>query len=279
MKIAHLSDLHFSKVSFTFHQLFSKRWLGNLNLIFSRKKAFDTERLFLLIDLFKQQKIEHVIITGDLSTTSLRSEFEQAKAFIKALEDAEIKTHVLPGNHDHYTKKAYREKLFYNYFPSPLQEQGVCKTSLGPGWWLISLDTALATPLFSSRGHFTTALEKALTEALDSIPATDRILIANHFPLFENDGPRKVMMRAHALKTLMRKYPNIAFYLHGHTHRHSAADLRSNHLPIVLESGSPSLKERGTWHLLDIDSKEFQLKIFHYDDTQWSLSKHLSFTP
>lgn len=278
MRIAHLSDLHFSKISFTMGQLFSKRWLGNLNLFVSRKKAFNTERLFPLVERLQQEKVDHLIVTGDLSTTSLEAEFAQALELIKAFQEVGIKTHILPGNHDHYTKKAYKNQLFYRYFPSELKEKGVYKTLLSPGWWLVSLDTALATSLFSSRGHFTLALEEALISLLNEIPTKDKIILANHFPLFGNDGPRKALLREKELRKVILKYPQIAFYLHGHTHRHSVADLRVNGLPIILESGSASHIENGSWNLLDISPKETRLQRFQFHEEKgWYASKQFSF--
>jgi len=278
MRIAHISDLHFSKVSFQLNQFSSKRWLGNLNLLFSRKKAFDQDRLFELIPFFKAQKINHLIITGDLTTTSLNSEFDQALQFVKRVEEAEIKVWVLPGNHDHYTKQAYRQKRFYHYFPSDLKEEGVFRIILKKGWWLVGLDTALATSLLSSRGDFNPLLQEKLTQILDDIPKSDKIIMANHFSLFENDGPRKILLRSDSLKNLLLKYPHILFYLHGHSHRHSVADLRPNGLPIILDSGSVSHKQNGSWHLLDISQNECQLDIFNYcPESAWQASKRFTF--
>ena len=288
IRIAHISDLHFSKPSLHPGQFFSKRWLGNLNLLFSRKKDFDTERLQSLANLYQELKVNYLIITGDLSTTSLESEFSEAAEFIEQFKKVGIEVFCLPGNHDHYTKKAFQQKLFYHYFPSnfspektsaSLREEGVTLKHLGEGWWLIAIETALATSLISSRGFFSPELEKNLTKILLQLPKDDKVILANHFPLFNNDGPRKALKRASALQEQLQKFPNVKLYLHGHTHRQCIADLRANNLPIVLDSGSASHCERGSWNLIEISPQGCQVQTFQYDlpHLRWQPAKQAAF--
>ena len=40
LRIAHISDLHFAKLSLNPFQIFSKRFIGNANSLLSRKKVF-----------------------------------------------------------------------------------------------------------------------------------------------------------------------------------------------------------------------------------------------
>ena len=177
MRIAHISDLHFSKFSFGPVQFFSKRWLGNANFLLNRSQSSSNTRPFSLIEPFTSLKITHVVITGDLTTTSHPKEYEMAKRFIEALKEKGMKVFVIPGNHDHYTKRAGRNKVFYRYFdplftPSPftLKEHGVTASPLSNGWTLIALDTTLATPLTSSNGLFSEATEEHLKNLLRQIP-------------------------------------------------------------------------------------------------------------
>jgi 3',5'-cyclic AMP phosphodiesterase CpdA len=282
LRIAHISDLHFSKPTCSPFQFLSKRWIGNLNLIFSRQKNFETERLKYLVEIFKEHKVDHVVISGDLSTTSLEQEFKEASAFIEQLKAAGMNVFTLPGNHDHYTKKAYKNKLFYHFFDcnysledSPIYSYNLKKHKLaakylGNKWWLIVLDTAVATSLVSSRGHFSEELENNLKEALLLIPAGHQIILANHFPFFDQESPRKTLARSGDLRALLQKFPNIKLYLHGHTHRHCLADLRASGLPIISDSGSTSHRVRGAWNLIDISSKgcDFQVFKWHASETE-----------
>jgi 3',5'-cyclic AMP phosphodiesterase CpdA len=283
MKIAHISDLHFSKISFSPFQFFSKRWLGNLNLLFFRRHEHDLQRLLSLAALLEESGVSHVFITGDLTTTSSKKEFEKARAFLSVLKERGMQVFAIPGNHDHYTKKAYLERLFYNYFDSSfdkhtfnLRDHGITAAPLKEGWWLVALDTAIATSLHLSIGHFSELQEKRLQETLHAIPKDQKIILINHFPFFQSDLPRKRLERGDALLRLLEKHPQVKLYLHGHTHRHSIADLRKNHLPLILDCGSTTEKIEGGWHLIDLQEKGFEIKRYKYGRNGWTIAKELT---
>ena len=66
LRIAHLSDLHFSKFTLSPSQFFSKRFLGNANLLFSRGRAFKPHKIVGFGDFLDQIRVDLVIISGDL---------------------------------------------------------------------------------------------------------------------------------------------------------------------------------------------------------------------
>lgn len=269
LRCAHISDLHFSHPTWTLSQFFSKRWVGNANLLFSRKKEYIQDHFHALIDLFKEKGISHVFITGDLSCTSLDLEFQKAQQFIHALQTAGCQVFQVPGNHDQYTKKAYRSQAFYSFFPSPnLQKDKVAAHKIADQWWIVALDTALSTPLFSASGLFSQDIEQALRHLLTEIPKHHHILLMNHFPLFAQPSLRNSLHRSDALRTLIEQFPNIRFYLHGHTHRHAIADLRKNGLPIILDSGSIAHIKRSSWNYLEIDTDHARVVSYHKNPTQ-----------
>lgn len=285
MRLAHISDLHFSYPSFNPIQFFSKRWLGNLNLLLSRKKHLSSHQLFLLPDFFIEQEVTHVLITGDFSSTSLKKEFVEASAFVHDLERVGLKVFTLPGNHDHYTRSAYKKKFFYDFFPTQfekdsefnLKEHGLTITAIEPRLWLILLDTTLATSLISSQGLFSALLETHLEKAVSSIPKEDCILLANHYPLYQSDGFKNGLMRAEALRSLIAKFSNIKLYLHGHTHRHCIADLRLSRLPIILDPGSAAHSKTGGIHIMDLTPALCQIHYYQWNG-QWSSSKKEQFS-
>lgn len=272
LRLAHLSDLHFSKVTWNPTQFFCKRWLGNLNLLLSRKRHFTPKYLHCLKSVFEELKVNAVVITGDLSSTSLDQEFELAKAFIDQLKANGIQVFAIPGNHDHYTKRAYQTKRFYTFFdsiypssshlPYDLKEDGLAATYLRDNWWLFSLDTALATALLLSSGCFSEKLEKTLEEALQAIPSSHQVILMNHFPLFSSESARKELVRKEALQALLERFPKVRLYLNGHTHRHTVADLRASNLPIFLDSGSTTQRNQGTWNLIDLYPTKCLIKVF-----------------
>lgn len=274
LRLAHISDLHFSKITWSPSQFLSKRWLGNLNLLLTRKRAFAAEDLTTLFPIFHERKVDVVLVTGDLSSTSQKEEFTLARDFIDSLRQEKFKVFTLPGNHDHYTKSAYKHKLFYDFFdatyPSSteslpalsLKEDGIAVTQLCEGWSLFALDTALATSLLSSNGYFSFELEQKLEHALKELPEGQQVILINHFPIFSNESHRKSLLRREALVKLLERFPKIKLFLHGHTHRHCIADLRSSNLPIILDSGSAAQKEGGTWNLIDLTPQGCNIEVF-----------------
>jgi 3',5'-cyclic AMP phosphodiesterase CpdA len=143
-----------------------------------------------------------------------------------------------------------------------LKEEGMTTAYFGQGWWLFALDTALATPLFSSNGHFSIQLERTLEKALQALPEGHSVILINHFPLFANESQRKSLLRREALQRILEKFPSVKLFLHGHTHRHCVADLRGSSLPIILDSGSAAQKNVGTWNLIEITSDGCSVEAF-----------------
>lgn len=271
--LAQISDLHFGQPSYNPLQFFSKRWLGNLNLIYSRRKAFLPERLAPLIDLFKQQGVTHVAITGDLSVTGRNKELLRASDFAKELEVAGMQVFAVPGNHDHYTRRGYKNRTFYRYFPSSyqqdvlfnLKDHQVTYTHLKNQLWLVAIDTSLATSLISSEGRFTESAEYHLETVLNEIPKGSQVIVMTHYPLFQIDPPRKRLQRAEELKKLLERHPSVKLYLHGHTHRQMVADLRPNKLPILSDTGSTVFRSGGGCHIFKIDPKQIKLDVYRFD--------------
>ncbi len=285
IRVAHISDLHFASPSFSPLQFFSKRWIGNFYQMFTRRKHLDTAPLAHLADLFTSMKVDYVLITGDLTTTSQTKELRQAADFVERLKMQGLQVITIPGNHDHYTRRAWKKKKFYNFFPDysgngySLKEDGVAIIPLREGWSLIALDTAFASSLTSSQGHFHPKIQTALHKALSALPAHENILVINHFPLFEQEKPQKSLLRAAELRTLLSAFPNIRFYLHGHTHTHCMADLRPSRYPIILDSGSISKRRDGSWNLLELKEKGASVQSFRASSLheEWHASDPTTF--
>ncbi len=285
LRCAHISDLHFAKPTWNLSQFFSKRWLGNMNLLFSRKKVYTSEYLPSLIDIFKEQHIKQIFITGDVTTTSAKEEFLLAQHYVSSLKQAGFNVFVIPGNHDHYTSHAYNNRLFYQFFNSSyapastfnLKEHGLTAAQLDSEWCLILLDTALATSLISSCGFFSEKIENNLEHALKALPPNQKVILANHFPFFCNDSPRKKLIRGPHLRALIERFPQIRCYIHGHTHRHCIADLRESGLPIVLDSGSTSHQKKGSWNLIELSETGCTVQPY-YLEKQWVPKEPQTFT-
>lgn len=257
LRIAHLSDPHFSHITFSPKQFLSKRWLGNLNLLLYRKNAYQTEHLWHLPELLETLEVESVFITGDFSSTSLESEFEVGQKFIEAFREKKLPTYFVPGNHDFYTTESQELKTFYHFLASEdLKTKKVEKVSLGKGWWYIGLDCAVAAPVFCAYGNFFKETEERLERALSEIPSTESVIVGNHFPLFTTGRPKHDLKRAKELQTLLSKYSQVKLYLHGHDHSHYIIDRQNEGYPLVLNSGSCAHKPDGTFYLIDLFETE-----------------------
>lgn len=272
MRIVHISDLHFTRLSIHPLRLFSKRFVGLCNWIFLRKGEMDHAPLESLPQLWHSLGVEQILVAGDLTTTSLKSEFLAAREFFDQFEQPKL---FIPGNHDHYTRGAYRQKRFYRFFTNPPTEQfylnvhGVEAHRIGSWGWCVVLDTAIPTCISCSHGLFSPQVEANLDALLKSLPPDEPILLMNHFPFFQNDSPAHRLVRGEQLRMLLEKYPNIRLYLHGHTHRHTIADLQSNRLPLILDSGCPVQKSQATWNLLDLSDQGCVVQAYQWKNTAW----------
>ena len=79
-----------------------------MNLIFSRKKHFPPPLADTVINAIRKEEADAVLFSGDLTTTSLESEFKKAAdAFAPLYEKWGDQLIVIPGNHDRYTPVSY----------------------------------------------------------------------------------------------------------------------------------------------------------------------------
>lgn len=285
MRIAQVSDFHFTRITWNPFRLLSKRLLANFNWLLTRKKHFSEEQLEPLPSLFEDLGVDLVLLGGDFTTTALLEEFEKGVQFVKQIKQPWI---AIPGNHDHYTYRSYRNKHFYRYFSNQrkpvthpvefftLKEHGIEAHRLGPEWWLIALDSSRATNPYSSEGLISEQLEAYLEEVLQRLPPNAPILLLNHYPFFQNDQPRRNLERGDALQELLKRHPRIRLYLHGHTHRHTVADLQPSNLPIILDSGSCAQGKKGSWNLLDLTSTGCTISTYRWDH-HWTKTRTETF--
>lgn len=275
MRIAQISDLHFTRMNWNPLRLCSKRIFGHLNWLLSRAALFESEPLVPLMQEIQKRHVDLVLVGGDLTTTALPTEFRAAEQFLATCTAPVL---YIPGNHDCYTKMSERTRRFYRYFandstrsPFSLHTDRVELHSLAHGWKLIALDTTRATSPTSSRGLFSPQLEDNLNAILASLSKDDAIIVWNHYPFLSNDTPSRSLERCEALEALITSYPNIRLYLQGHTHRHTIADLRSNGLPVILDSGCPVQKPHHAWNLIHLDRNICTVEAYRWDRA-WSVS-------
>lgn len=271
MKIAHLSDIHFYQTDWSFKMLFSKSLLGTLNHACNpHRKAQDFDVFDLPVTL-KSLGVEWVFVSGDWTTTSNQLEYKRAKKLFEAFEKASLKVLSIPGNHDHYTLKAYQEKRFYQFIKTKasLKLDRFAYQELNENYACLLLDTTLATPCWSSQGYFFEELELKLKTFLDSLNPNINLMVMNHFPVLPNRRPKRHQMkRKERLKEILDQYAQIKVYLYGHTH---ASEFSLSQNPVHINCGSLTLTPQGSFHVMDFTKEFLEVKAYHYTSKQWEI--------
>ena len=115
MRIAHVTDIHVL-VPPRLSQLFGKRLLGTVNLyVFGRKSHFsETAQQALVRDVMACEP-DAVICTGDLTAQATPEEFRAAFELLEPLFQRQP-TVVIPGNHDTYTRSAWKGQFLEKDF-------------------------------------------------------------------------------------------------------------------------------------------------------------------
>jgi len=111
--VAHISDLHLLSLAGVGPLDFlNKRVTGGLNLLFNRGGEFPLEVAQSLLRDVREQRPDHLVVSGDLSNLAFPGELELVRSTLagSGLDPGAIT--VVPGNHDYYTRGAAREDHF-----------------------------------------------------------------------------------------------------------------------------------------------------------------------
>ena len=124
----------------------NKRAVGMIELLAGRARKFRLERLREVVEQVSGLAPDHVLITGDLTTTALADEFRDARAALAPLLADPSRVTVIPGNHDRYTTGSVRHRQFEEWFGAFAPP--------GPYPWLRPLDGETAIlGLDATRSH------------------------------------------------------------------------------------------------------------------------------
>jgi Icc-related predicted phosphoesterase len=222
MRIVHISDLHFWHITLNPLRLMSKRLLGMGNLILNRARVYKMEVMPALVERVQELKPDHLLVTGDLTTTALDEEFQAVRRSLAALPQNPSFLTVVPGNHDRYTRESERDGIFEKYFaefaPSPSYPW---LKQIGPDTAILGLDPCHSNPI-SARGTISAEQLRRAAELLDGAGLNvKRLLVACHYPVALPAGI--IESRGHGLRgsrhmqAFLARY-SPALYCHGHIH-------------------------------------------------------------
>jgi 3',5'-cyclic AMP phosphodiesterase CpdA len=236
MKIAHLSDLHLLAIDgVPFRRFLNKRATGWLNLRVKRGAIHRASYVRALLREVTLMRVDHVVITGDLTNLALESEFDLARDTLSrelGMDPSEVT--VVPGNHDLYTRGALRsgrfEKYFERWLRSDLPELAVDTNGgrfpivrLRDDVAIVGLSSAVPRPPFIAAGELGEAQIEALKRVLahPEVARRTAVLVLHH-PVLQHgsalkryaEGLRDAASLRSALQPLER-----GLVLHGHLHR------------------------------------------------------------
>ncbi len=104
LRIVHLSDIHFWRYAINPLRLLSKRLVGmTVARCWAVPATSGWNASRELVDRVNSLRPDHILITGDLTTTALPSEFRAARAALADWLDDPARVTIVPGNHDRYT--------------------------------------------------------------------------------------------------------------------------------------------------------------------------------
>jgi 3',5'-cyclic AMP phosphodiesterase CpdA len=248
VRIIHLSDVHVWRVRVNPLHLINKRAVGVFSLLAGRARRFRLERLSDVVARVAALEADHVLITGDLTTTALPAEFADARAALAPLLTDPARATVIPGNHDRYTTGSVRFRAFEAAFGAFSPNQG------GPYPWLRRLDERTAIlGLDATRSHISATGRlpaeqlAAAARLVDAESRPPRLIVASHYPVlappaYAEELAKKRMKNADEVRGWLETLgPHI--YCCGHVHAAWAYQPAAWPEHLTLNSGAPLLAD------------------------------------
>lgn len=193
-------------------------------MFFRRSNAHQTPVVRAAVRDIQEQDVDHVVVTGDLTNLSLKSEFDAATAILREIGGRD-RVSVVPGNHDVYTRSSRGEfdRACAEWLPEDHEAQGFPWVKrVGDDIAIIGLNTAIPTPWFFAHGRVG-ADQLAKLKALLAQPdiAGRFVIVMLHHPLVDDPPHRLFFMRnlrdADDLADVLKEGGVNAVH-HGHNH-------------------------------------------------------------
>jgi 3',5'-cyclic AMP phosphodiesterase CpdA len=292
MRIAHISDLHVLALEGAVpFRLLNKRATGYANIRLTRGHVHKSHIVRAIAARLCASKVDHVIISGDVSNLALEAEFEAVRAILDdVLGLPPSSVTIVPGNHDVYTRGAERHRRFSRYFAPYLVSDLPNYQTAHPGGMfpvvklrgpvaIIGLSTALARPPFVASGKLGEEQLRALEGILATPEVKDRLpILVLHHPI--DNPPTWLKSRLEGLADAPRLRELLlplsrGLLLHGHLHRRVQGKLSTNggHIDVVGATSAslvhPSPAHMAGYNLYDFsdDGSIVAIHAYRYDET------------
>jgi hypothetical protein len=247
LRIVHVSDIHFWTLAVRPWHLLNKRLVGIASLLAGRARRFQLERIHEVVARVRSLDPDHILITGDLTTTAFPSEFLAARSSLASWLKDPARVTVLPGNHDRYTVGSHRAAVFESHFGM------YAPSTTYP--WLRFLDDRTAIlgrdptrSSLSARGKLPASQLEAARELVpDDRGRPERLIVACHYPLEapadyrKQLAPKRMVNARDVGDWLGRIGPHV--YCCGHVHAAWAFEPGSIPGQLCLNSGAPLLRD------------------------------------
>lgn len=244
VRIAHFSDLHvLSFAGIGPHRFLNKRFTGYLNLRFKRHHIHRTAYVRAIAREVQRTKVDHVVVTGDLTNLALEPEFQAVRELLEDdLGFHPSQVSVVPGNHDLYTRGAMRGRRFVQYMGAYVESDLETSTGKDLGVFpfvrlrgplaFIGLSSAVPRPPFVAAGRLGRVQLDALSRLLEREEVRSRTpVVLLHHPIHVPRSRLKALLEGlHDARELGRRLAGVehGLVLHGHLHRRLRQVLRTD---------------------------------------------------
>ncbi len=280
MRLALIGDIHLFQTDVHPARLFGKRILGHTNLMLNRRFRFNHRVLASMIERVETLAPEALLLTGDVTTTSLEDEFHDVATYLEPLSE-KIPTVIVPGNHDKYTFRSVRKQRMMEHMRGILPDHFPHIRRLKKHWQLLCLDSA-EPQLFWSRGALGFEQMNEVTQFVNSLTENDALIVLCHYPAKIPSGIPYSWGHALAedkqLHQMFTESPARIVYAHGHIHKPWQWDPANggktgngdNSGLMYLNTGSPCLTSnqypygQGFWEMVLPDDPWGPLELIHH---------------
>lgn len=263
MRIAHLTDIHVAD---------EKDYEGQEGWP-TRVRKHSQELLGHLLTDLHAQRPDHVVLTGDLTQTALRGEFEKARRHLDRHLPG-VKVSVLPGNHDRWN--ADSEAHFLEWFGDLARcdlggKSGFPFCHVRENVALIGLDSSPFVPETDPadvKGYVAPAQLEKLKEIARDGRVAGRFLVAllhHHLRLSDEDAvaddPKDPTPLENAEEVQAALFDaGVHLVLHGHRHKQMRVDLswQGRTIPVLCPGSATRVDHRpdrtGRYSLYSIEN-------------------------